>query len=180
MISSLTNIDYGLMLSRMFFVTVYICHPAKNSDKPSLMLTDIHTPVLCVIFSCKNVLCLALIIYLAWSWNHISNVPKVFNVKFNQFLLPYWYSQYYRHGYFPSNVHCWHPIACLWDKDVECVFVSSSCPWLSIKMLSYQYRKSHCGDKVSVRSSDLHTGNSCAGKMTYFHWISCPDLFQHL
>ena len=35
-----------------------------------------------------------------------------------------------------------------------------------IKMLSYQYRKYHCGDKTVVRSSYLHNGISYTGKMT--------------
>ena len=33
-------------------------------------------------------------------------------------------------------------------------------PWFNIKMTSYQYRKSHCGDKTVVRSSYLHNGIS--------------------
>ena len=37
-------------------------------------------------------------------------------------------------------------------------------PPFSIKMLSYQYRKSHCGDKMLVRSSYLHNGISYTGK----------------
>ena len=32
-------------------------------------------------------------------------------------------------------------------------------------MASYQYRKSHCGDKTVVRSSYLHNGISYTGKM---------------
>ena len=38
-------------------------------------------------------------------------------------------------------------------------------PWFNIKMSSYQYRKSHCGDKTVVRSSYLHNG------MTSLYWI---------
>ena len=38
-------------------------------------------------------------------------------------------------------------------------------------MSSYQYRKSHCGDKTVVRSSYLHNGISYTGKMTFFCWI---------
>ena len=38
-------------------------------------------------------------------------------------------------------------------------------------MPSYQYRKSHCGDKTVVRSSHLHNGISCTGKMTSLYWI---------
>ena len=44
-------------------------------------------------------------------------------------------------------------------------------PWFNIKMSSYQYRKSHCGDKTVVRSSYLHNGISYTGKMTSLYWI---------
>ena len=47
----------------------------------------------------------------------------------------------------------------------------SAGPWLNIKMSSYQYRKSHCGDKTVVRSSYLHNGISYTGKMTSLYWI---------
>ena len=43
---------------------------------------------------------------------------------------------------------------------------SRSGPWFNMKMLSYQYRKSHCGDKTVVRSSYLHNGIFYTGKMT--------------
>ena len=45
-------------------------------------------------------------------------------------------------------------------------------PWFNIKVLSYQYRKSHCGDKTVVKSSCLHNGICYTGKMTSFYWIS--------
>ena len=41
----------------------------------------------------------------------------------------------------------------------------------NIKMSSYQYRKSHCGDKTVVRSSYLHNGISYTGKLTSLYWI---------
>ena len=44
-------------------------------------------------------------------------------------------------------------------------------PWFNIKMPSYQYRKSHYGDKRIVRSSYLHNGISYTGKMTSLYWI---------
>ena len=44
-------------------------------------------------------------------------------------------------------------------------------PWFSVKMSSYQYRKSQCGDKTVVRSSYLHNGISYTGKMTSLYWI---------
>ena len=36
-------------------------------------------------------------------------------------------------------------------------------PWFNIKMLPYQYRKSHCGDKTILWSSYLHSGISYIG-----------------
>ena len=45
-------------------------------------------------------------------------------------------------------------------------------------MSSYQYRKSHSGDKTVVRSSYLHNGISYTGKMSSLYWIGghirCP------
>ena len=39
------------------------------------------------------------------------------------------------------------------------------------RMSSYQYRKSHCGDKTVVRSSYLHNGISYTDKMMSLYWI---------
>ena len=44
--------------------------------------------------------------------------------------------------------------------------------WFNIKMSSYQYRNSHCGDKTVVRSSYLHNGIFCSCKMSSLYWIS--------
>ena len=44
-------------------------------------------------------------------------------------------------------------------------------PWFNIKMPSYKYRKSHCGDKTVVRSSYLHNGIFYTGK-TFLYWIA--------
>ena len=44
-------------------------------------------------------------------------------------------------------------------------------PQFNIKMPSYQYRKSHCGDKTILRPSYLHNGISYTGKMTSLYWI---------
>ena len=67
------------------------------------------------------------------------------------------------------------PLGCL-DKifkmeisNLFCWLVSG--PWFNIKMPSYQYRKSHCGDKTVVRSSYLHNGISYTGMMTSLYWI---------
>ena len=54
-------------------------------------------------------------------------------------------------------------------------------PLFNIKMPSYQYRKSHCGDKTVVRSSCVHNGISYTGKMTFLYWITAlgPKLEGH-
>ena len=44
-------------------------------------------------------------------------------------------------------------------------------PWFNIKMSSYQYRKSHCGDKTILRPSYLHKGISYTDKMSSLYWI---------
>ena len=41
------------------------------------------------------------------------------------------------------------------------IFKQGPGPWFNIKMSSYQYRKSHCGDKTILLSSYLHNGISC-------------------
>ena len=53
-----------------------------------------------------------------------------------------------------------------------------SCTWypvttragFNINMSSYQYRKSHCGDKTVVRSSYLHNGIFYTGKIASWYW----------
>ena len=52
-----------------------------------------------------------------------------------------------------------------------CISILSSGPCINIKMLSYQYRKSHCGDQTVVRSSYLHNGISYTGKMSSLYWF---------
>ena len=47
----------------------------------------------------------------------------------------------------------------------------NSGPQFNIKMSSYQYRKSHCGDKTVVRSSYLHNGISYNGNTASLYWI---------
>ena len=50
-------------------------------------------------------------------------------------------------------------------------------PWFSIKMTSYQYRKSHCGDKTILRPCYLHNGICYTGKMSSLYWTS-PQCIQ--
>ena len=48
--------------------------------------------------------------------------------------------------------------------------------WINIKMSSYQYRKSHCGDKTILLPSYLHNGISYTGTMTSLYWIRALDV----
>ena len=54
--------------------------------------------------------------------------------------------------------------------------LSSPGPWFNIKMSSYQYRKSHCGDKTILRPSYLHNGISYTGKITSLYWIRAQGI----
>ena len=42
-------------------------------------------------------------------------------------------------------------------------------PWFNIKMSSYRYRKSHCGDKTVIRSSYLYNVISYTTKSVFHH-----------
>ena len=48
--------------------------------------------------------------------------------------------------------------------------------WFNIKIPYYHVRKSHCGDKMVLRSSYIHNGISYTGKMTSLYWISAQIL----
>ena len=52
-------------------------------------------------------------------------------------------------------------------------------PRFNIKIPSYQYRKSHCGDKTILRPSYLHNGISYTGKMTSLYWIRAQTTYWH-
>ena len=53
-------------------------------------------------------------------------------------------------------------------------------PWFNIKMLSYQYMKSHCGDKTILRPSYLHNGISYTGKTTSLYWTKSQDVVWYI
>ena len=53
-------------------------------------------------------------------------------------------------------------------------------PWFNIKMSSYQYRKSHCGDKTVARLSYFHNGISYTGKITSLYWSRAQGLRSDL
>ena len=52
-------------------------------------------------------------------------------------------------------------------------------PRFNIKMTSYWYRKSHCGDKTILRPSYLHNGISYTGKTTSLYWIGAQVIRSH-
>ena len=75
-------------------------------------------------------------------------------------------------------------VECLTDRSrhVATLCRATPGPWFNIKMISYQYRKSHCGDKTILRPSYLHNGISYTGKMSSLYWIRaqiCVDQLDH-
>ena len=60
-----------------------------------------------------------------------------------------------------------------WHQSLKWKGCQDDCPGprFNIKMSSYQYRKSHCGDKTILRPSYLHNGISYTGKMTSWYWV---------
>ena len=62
-------------------------------------------------------------------------------------------------------------------KALHLLLEISTGPWFNIKMSSYQYRKSHCGDKMVIRSSYLHNGISYTGKISSLYWIGALVTF---
>ena len=52
--------------------------------------------------------------------------------------------------------------------------------WFIYKMTSYQYRKSHCGDKTILRPSYLHNGISYTGKTASLYWIRTLIRNRHI
>ena len=56
------------------------------------------------------------------------------------------------------------------------ITVRSPWPWFNVKMTSYQYSKSHSGDKTFLRPSYLHNGISSTGKTTSLYWASLTGL----
>ena len=82
-----------------------------------------------------------------------------------------------------TNIHYFISYTIWWayndDEKIIFIYWSSvsywlclrSGPWFNIKMSSYQYRKSHCGDKTILRPSYLHNRISYTGKMVSLYWI---------
>ena len=68
------------------------------------------------------------------------------------------------------------------SRFVFCGVPMLSGPWFSIKMPSYQYRKTHCGYKTILRTSYLHNGIFHTCKMTSLYWIGAqvPIDFTHI
>ena len=72
----------------------------------------------------------------------------------------------------------WKLISCLQFRTCSYIkFFLTAGGWINIKMSSYQYRKSHCGDKTILRPSYLHNGISFTGKMTSLYWIGAHSFF---
>ena len=78
---------------------------------------------------------------------------------FSQFI-PYWPS-----GFF----YKWPWM--IYPATVRMKCLETPGPGFNMKMSSYQYGKSHCWDKMVIRSYYLHNGISYTGKMSSLYWI---------
>ena len=67
----------------------------------------------------------------------------------------------------------WMACQVIWNKQSE------PGSRFNIKVTSYQYRKSHSGDRTVLRQSYLHNGISCSGKMTSLYWIGVQTSLIH-
>ena len=101
------------------------------------------------------------ITYPCWEWNYSMLI------KWPPGVLEQYHGCWY-HG-------CWHhqgTFSISYSSKLRlCSAKHRAGPWFNIKMSSYQYRKSHCGDKTVVRSSYLDNGISYTGKMTSLYWF---------
>ena len=68
-------------------------------------------------------------------------------------------------------------LCCIFLKTLS-LSIQEPGPWFNIKMTSYQYRKSHCGDKTILRSSYLHNGISYTDKMASLYWIRALSAYK--
>ena len=66
---------------------------------------------------------------------------------------------------------CTYTVWCLSQRETVAISFPEPGARFNIKMSSYRYRKSHCGDTTVVRSSYLHNGISYTGKMSSLYWI---------
>ena len=77
------------------------------------------------------------------------------------------------------NTSCWRQGLPNHTRPISCLLKAWWCEepglWFNIKMTSYRYKKSHCGDKTILRPSYLYNGISYTGKMSSLYWIRAQD-----
>ena len=80
--------------------------------------------------------------------------------------------------HFGNNEPVFTELLNFWRVNTDCMLIcsklSSTGSWFYIKMSCYQYRKSHCGDKMFVRSFSLHNEISYTSKMVSSYWHPPP------
>ena len=64
-------------------------------------------------------------------------------------------------------------------NNLVCIWLNWPGGRINVKMWSYQYRKSHWGDKTILRPFYLHNGISYTGKKTYLYWIRALATTKH-
>ena len=99
----------------------------------------------------------------SWNMKHCSQIPKVYYKISDSF-----YGRYHNlsksSGDTIMYVMCWLHLL----QEPGC--------WFNIKMIAYEYRKSHCGDKTILRPSYLHNGIPYIGKTSSLYRIGTLSL----
>ena len=102
-----------------------------------------------------------------WSWAENYNHPSLFSSMTKGSLTKMTTYTWWSRDWLSAADTTW---SCQHTIIIITIWLRSGL-WFNIKMSSYQYRKSHCGDKTVVRSSYLHNGISYTGKRTSLYWI---------
>ena len=69
------------------------------------------------------------------------------------------------------NALCWRPIILLIIQRLGHQF--------NVKTMSYQYRKSHCGDKILQKMVSFPNRISYTGKTSSLYWFRTRDVFNN-
>ena len=113
------------------------------------------------------------ITWLSWccQWN---------NLEWYGLLILYWLRAFTTFIVHPTPIGPYHLGLLHWHRGNYIIVLLELEPRFNIKMSSYQYRKSHCGDESIVRWSYLHYKISYTGKTTSLYWISPLEVCQYL
>ena len=132
--------------------------------------------------------------YLENSMNNLNTLDDLIKLTAAKSKMPYCYAEGFMQSYLvsgTSSIYMQESSPCVWtyekkewDSSIQqinallpqwhafCTNPLISGPWFNIKVSSYQYRKSYCGDKTILWLAYLHNGISYTDKTAYLYWFS--------